>query len=449
MRSIPAAILAGLCLLAPLQDSPPNLRDLKKTLAESLAAADVDRADQAVRRIAELNTKQAVEFLITVGLRVDKYPGLDEHGKVRIFRAVLETLPEVTDEEARQYIFEEVLRLKRPRDESKQVFLTEIVGRMDGEDAETTLIELLSKARSDAVLIEAIEALGRGRSVRAVEPLIEILSERSDRKDLVWRAARMALISITGYDFEEDADWRNFWEGRKGRFDPTKDRGEAKPEGRSRERGVPSFFDEEVLARRLIFIIDTSKSMHIKDPPVGGEQPKAGPGGKGSDEACPICGDRHRGVGFPDARMRIERVKREMIRMIETLDTDVKFNILAFSTRVTAWNGADELLQATPKNKEKAIFFVRRMTFEEYTSTDRALERAFAHREANAIYLLSDGMPLRDGVSLPKDSILAKVALQNRTRKVKIFTFGFSKDADAEFLRKLAEENGGNFKAVR
>lgn len=147
--------------------------------------------------------------------------------------------------------------------------------------------------------------------------------------------------------------------------------------------------------------------------------------------------------------MRVERVKRELANLIDQLQSDRKFNILAFSTEVLPWKGGDELHQATEANKKHAIRFVKGLTFDEYTSTDRALERAFAHREAGAIYLLSDGTPFRDRAPLPKQPIFDMVQLKNKTRKVKVFTYGFSEDADHEFLKRLAKENDGRFKEIR
>ena len=76
------------------------------------------------------------------------------------------------------------------------------------------------------------------------------------------------------------------------------------------------------------------------------------------------------------------------------------------------------------------------------------LEQAFAHREANAILLLSDGGPYRDHEPLPPGPIHDMVGMNNKTRKVIIDTFGFSEDADKGFLKKLASDNGGTFKSI-
>lgn len=457
MRFPTAILLLGLVglLALPAMAEPQEKEDLstlKKMLAEGLQKPNINKASHAIVKIAGLNTKEAVRFLITVGLRVEKYPHLDEHDKVRIFRAARESIPKVTDEKARKYLFKEAQKLKRPQDSPKKVFLTEIIGKMEGQDAEEALIAIVSQRKIPPAQIMAIEALGRRRCVAAVEPLIEVFERREKNPDPVWKAAAMSLVEITGHNFHTAADWKNFWAVRKEMWDPEKHRGDAKAGGvKTREKTVPTFFDEQIFEKRVVFIIDISKSMHVKDPAEGGEQPRGAPGGKKgkAGDRCPVCGERHRGIGLPDSRMRVERVKKELIRMLDTLNADTKFNILAFSTDVLPWAGGDELLQATEVNVTKAKRFVEGLTFEEYTSTDFALERAFAHREAMAFYLLSDGTPYRDREPLPKEPIMDMVRMENKTRKVKIFTFGFSEEADKDFLTKLATENGGNFKAIK
>ena len=453
MRPRTAAILWGavaLVLLSGASRQGDTLPQLKKELLRSLNEGNANAATGAIKRIADLNTREAVEFLVARGLRVEKYTALNRHGKLLIFDAARKSLSRVTDPEAREYLFAEVRLLKKVQHSPKKVFLTEVIGHMKGEAAEKALIPLLGQDKFPAVQMEAIEALARRRSALAVDPFIRIVERREKNPDDLWKVASQGLVQITGYSFPTAVDWRNFWAIRKDTFDPKKDRGEAKPEEvRTKERNIPTFFDEDILAKRPIFVIDISKSMHVKDPAVGGEKPRRKPGEKKKNERCPICGDPHRGIGLPASRMRVERVKRELVSMIENLRPDRKFNILAFSTEVLPWTPGDELVQATEKNKAKAIRFVQGLTFEEYTSTDYALERAFAHRDAGAIFLLSDGTPYRDREPLPPKPILEAVRMENKTRKVKVYTFGFSADANKDFLEKLAGQNGGKFKAIK
>jgi hypothetical protein len=440
-----AALLLGAGFVGAEQQS---LDDLKKILGAAIEQGDANKATLAVNEIARLNSKEAVQFLINVGLQVDKSKKLDEHGKWRVFDAARQCLPKITDKDARAWIFKEAKKLKRAKDADKKVFLTEVITRMEGPDAEEALIPLLQSRGFQAVIVQAADGLGRKQVVAAVTPLIDLLEERERIKDQVWRAADDALVAITGHRFNSAMDWKNFWTIRGPSWDPKKDRGEEKAGGqRTMERKVPTFFEKEILDRRPVFIIDISRSMHVKDPAKGGEQPKQPKGNK--DQPCPVCKQKHRGIGLAQERMRVERVKNELVKLLDALDDSYKFNILAFSTDVLAWRGGDELIQATDKNLNSAKRWVQGLTYEQYTSTDRALERAFAHREANAFFLLSDGAPYRDKAPIDKKPIFEMVDMKNKTRKVKIFTFGFSEDADDVFLKKISSQNGGEFTEVK
>ena len=74
---------------------------------------------------------------------------------------------------------------------------------------------------------------------------------------------------------------------------------------------------------------------------------------------------------------------------------------------------------------------------EAQTHTDEALRAAFAEKDVDTIYLLSDGAPykLEHGSSVSVkfiQDIIAWVARENRFRKVKIHTFGFEEVAEED-----------------
>ena len=79
---------------------------------------------------------------------------------------------------------------------------------------------------------------------------------------------------------------------------------------------------------------------------------------------------------------------------------------------------------------------------------------AFKVPEVDSIYLYSDGNPERyrggPSWSIPQDKVLKKVRALNRARKLKINCYGMSSRSDTrKFLRKLAEENGGEYRDIR
>lgn len=466
MRRV-SIVLIPLLLLpaaAETRSQSKSFSDLKKWLGRSLEAGAAGNAEVLIGRIGTLDSRAAAEYLTDLGLKADRIRSMDEGGKLRVYLAARDSLRKMTGREAREYIFEQALG-KREDLRERRVILADVVGRMDGADAEKTLLSLLSSSESRAVKVVALRAVRMRRIKAALPVLIEMLGEREDDPDLLWQAVLETLRDITGEEFDRAAAWRKFWEEKGPTFDP--DSVSRDHRGRDPERTVSRAFDPKtILSKRAVFVIDVSASMHIKDPPQGGEQPtppkktreRKRPGEKGpagpdedeeKDEICPVCGQRHGGQGLPDSRMRIERVKRDLIKLIRSLTPDVKFNIVAFSQEIVPWVEGDRLLPATPGKREDAIAWVKKLTYQRCTCTDYALRKAFSYPEANAIYLLSDGRPYRGAGYLRTEPILVEVAWVNRLRSLQIFTYGFSKDADEKFMRRLARENGGTFTAVR
>jgi hypothetical protein len=174
-------------------------------------------------------------------------------------------------------------------------------------------------------------------------------------------------------------------------------------------------------------------------------------------------------------RMRIERAKNELKKAIASLSPKAKFNVIAFSNGVSPWQKR-KLVLATSRNKQAAIAFADKFSANGGTYTDDALKEAFANKEADTIYFLSDGAPEKypsrigqenpDNIKLI-DTILTWFRSENKFRKVKIFTFGFDGEGVwdpnrgpkppyhqkaqrfIDFMKKLAQESGGEYKSIR
>jgi hypothetical protein len=191
----------------------------------------------------------------------------------------------------------------------------------------------------------------------------------------------------------------------------------------------------------------------MKDRDVGGGE--AGKGGaQGSSEYDKI----------PKERMRIERAKSELKKAIAGLPPKAKFNVIAFSAGVSPWQ-KQKLVLATSQNKQAAIAFA-----------DRFNANGGTYTEADTIYLLSDGAPEKypsavgqenpDNVKMI-DTILTWFRNENKFRKVKIYTFGFDGEGVwdpnhgpkppyhqnaqrfIDFMKKLAEESGGEYQSIK
>jgi Ca-activated chloride channel family protein len=164
-----------------------------------------------------------------------------------------------------------------------------------------------------------------------------------------------------------------------------------------------------IYARRIVFVIDVSGSMH-------------GP--------------------------RIATAKRELLATIDALPEKSSFNIVVFSSRVAVWQNG--LMPATAGTKAIARAFVYGLHTGGETAAYDALETAFRF-DAEAVYFLTDGQPNAGKIPSPP-AILDAVARGNRTRRISIYTIGIAPGRPGSmldtFVSRLAEQNWGLYRRV-
>jgi hypothetical protein len=181
------------------------------------------------------------------------------------------------------------------------------------------------------------------------------------------------------------------------------------------DREVSEYFDTYIYAKRLIFVLDISSSM------------KAAAG---------------RGT-------RIELAREELASAIEKLPEDTYFAILLFDANVVLRN--PRLVQATEATRKRTAASVRKIQTGRGTNTFGALNKsAKVDGNAEAIFFLSDGMPSRGEITDPNE-ILKVVKKENFFRRIAIYSFGVGMDAGGgqQFMKQLAEQNNGVYKAIR
>jgi hypothetical protein len=173
--------------------------------------------------------------------------------------------------------------------------------------------------------------------------------------------------------------------------------------------------------------------------------------------------------GEPGQRTRIERVKRQLYRMVERYPVGRHFAVLAFSSDVVPvvakkrGNKYYPILM-TSKTREEVLEQILTLNASGFTRTDLAFETAFQFEGINTIYLLSDGYPQRDpklgSLPYPKQlqvtqelmrEILIFVRHKNHLegRRWEIHTLGFPKANLGNFLYNLAAQNYGEYSPVR
>lgn len=224
------------------------------------------------------------------------------------------------------------------------------------------------------------------------------------------------LRRITQHDPpQEPGAWNRWWQVHHRDFVYPTERIRTANDERGAQGSPLYYYNIPIHARRVAFVLDTSRSM-----------------------------------GASGAVSRLEAAKRELAATIEKLPEDTLFTVVAFNSEVTHWQ--DRLRTASPGNKALAAAFVRAQKPNGKTATYDAIHAALAvDPNLEAIYFLSDGAP-SDGSIVAPQTVLSTIRQENRTRRLKIHTlgaFGGQQAAGLEdFMRQLAEQNGGQFRRL-
>lgn len=302
-------------------------------------------------------------------------------------------------------------------------------------------------------------AIGAARRLRAkdsIGPLIEVLAREEGR---LRGDALDALQDITGMEFHDDASlWRNWWEGIQERFEVPSE-AEREKQRLAREENQVRYVGREAefmglptKSRRIIFVIDVSGSMEDLIQ---------------NKKTFKLAERAYRSY------QKMEIVKEELARAIESLGSEVRFNIFAFASKVKPWKKS--LVPANVVNKKGAAKWIRSLKpiggasqgfraraglggssglGEGKTNTYEALMSALDaggrggfdknyDSKVDTVFFLSDGVPTV-GKYVEKDEILGEVQRVNELRKIVIHTITIG-DMDHTLMKQIAEQNDGIF----
>ncbi|MGC4122781.1 MAG: VWA domain-containing protein [Myxococcales bacterium] len=166
------------------------------------------------------------------------------------------------------------------------------------------------------------------------------------------------------------------------------------------------FQQEEILGKRITFVIDTSGSM-------AGERMKV------AKDALKYC--------------------------VQRLNPQDRFNVIRFATDVEALGQAP--MEAKPEAIKKAVSFVDSLEALGGTAIDDALrlalkdgEKAAGSNGPHIVLFITDGQPT---IGETSEDAIAKNALGGNKAKSRIFTFGVGEDLNARLLDKLAADGQG------
>ncbi len=296
----------------------------------------------------------------------------------------------------------------------------------------------------------------------AIPVLIRMMEEAEGRiLDLLYPT----LIELTDLPFRNDAEqWRGWWERAAADYQLLSDAEIAKRRAARDQTNLEyraaktsaSFLGVDTPSERVIFVIDVSGSMEeeVVDREMFGER------------------------GFTQFG-KLDIVREELLRTVESLGDNVRFNILAFATEVTPWR--KDLAPANALNKRSAMAFVEDLEpiggtasgdlanaglvgssglTMGRTNTYAALCAALGVPEAeglgpatessrgvksdvDTIFFLSDGRP-SVGELVDPDDILGAVKKINQFRRVVIHTIAIG-EFQKDFMYDLATKSGGVF----
>ncbi|KAM9211762.1 LOW QUALITY PROTEIN: von Willebrand factor A domain-containing protein 3B [Dugong dugon] len=135
---------------------------------------------------------------------------------------------------------------------------------------------------------------------------------------------------------------------------------------------------------------------------------------------------------------KLDFVKDKIIQLIqEQLKYKSKFNFVTFDAQAVAWS--EKLAEINEDNLERAQSWVRGIEVGSSTNTLNALQIAFADKETQVIYLLTDGRP-----DQPPEVIIDQVKVSH---KIPVYTISFNYNDETAngFLKELACLTGGEF----
>ncbi|MFN0059250.1 MAG: VWA domain-containing protein [Planctomycetota bacterium] len=395
---------------------------LEGELKKAVAANNHQEIAGIVGQLAALETTRALEIVLAVGEQFPADP---------VRSAVLDAL---TASRTNNCLAFYAKQLAETRSAARAMVLIETLYMIDRPEALTPLLAVLTTHKDTRILLTVVRALRAKPTRETIDALLEFFRLVQDDRDSLWAETRVTLLALTEQNYELHDDWAKWWVEQRTEWKPKTD-DDADGKARTavfrpdRKLDLPQLFGQEIASKRVVFVIDTSKSMKEKQEGSGGAE-------EGS-------------AGKPDVP-RLELAKMELIRAIDKLRPDVRFNVIAYNTTQSFWQDGTKLLPATAKNKKSVTEYIRNWRADGFTNTEAAVMSGLALEGLDTLILLSDGSPTdpADGKLVDWKPILEAIRAENRFKKVTIHTLGF-KGANTTFMKTLAKQNGGTFASIK
>lgn len=298
----------------------------------------------------------------------------------------------------------------------------EALARLAGERA-IPLLRSLGRDDRWRVRLGVVRALADLKSPKSVAELVDQFARERGR---VREDCLVNLQRLTGRTFGLDVDaWRRFVEEAPDDFITRADQVMLQP---AKYAGGVRYYGVKTLSKRFVLVTDVSGSM---ETPVD-------------------IRSIYEGVA-----PRIEITIRELTRLIDELDADVSFDLVTFSDEARWWKPA--LVPANPRNKRNATAVVDAYRASGATNVHEALSFVFdmaeealdapiaKNEDLDTVFLLSDGVPT-EGAIQAADLLVDYIVERNSTLALRIHCLSLTNEAAAEeFLERIADASGGTY----
>jgi hypothetical protein len=420
---------------------PTSLSGLAKELRLAMKGGLVDKANAVVDSLAQMGSPDAYEIIMREAFAGDLY-AVEQHAGAIVASS---TAPAV---HAR--VFRNCEWKTNPNFKSRIIHLA-VAAAMADDPGALRAIHAALKDPSRPVVFAAIYWTRKLNRRESLEPLVAALQDREKKpQDRAYHDILKALKAISGANLEVAVDWKNFLKGQAQGAPPPVSRKDS-PTAIYRR---PTFFSVSMDSDSVVFVIDISLSMLIRDPPpppVVGRGPDASGEEEHRGKTVVVKRKEKKAEGKPAEpplnRERLFRVKEELVRVLSALPEKTRFGVMSFNHEVAWIDGSKTLRTATGPNKSAAIDWVKALVANGATRTDLALEDALSLSDVDTVYLLTDGAPKALGNQrLEIGPILAQAKEANRFLRARIHTISFAQIRDTRmmrFVQDLAAQNDG------
>lgn len=421
---------------------PTSLSALARDLRLAMKSGLVDKANALVDSLAQLGSPEAYETIMREAFTGELY-AVEQHAGAIVASS---TAPAV-----RAKVFRNCDSKTNPNFKSRIIHLA-VAAAMADDPGALRAIHAALRDPSRPVMFAALYWTRKLNRKESLEPLVAALQEREKKPDdRAYHDLLKTLRAISGANLQVAVDWKNFLKGQAEGAPPPVSRKDS-PTAIYRR---PTFFSVDVDSDSVVFVIDISQSMLIRDPPP---PPPPGRGSTTSGE------EEHRGKTVvvkkkekkvegkpaepPLNRERLFRVKEELVRVLNALPEKTRFGVMSFNHEIAWIDGSKTLRAATAANKSAAIDWVKALAANGATRTDLALEDSLSLSDVDTVYLLTDGAPRDLGNQrIETGPILARTKEANRFLRARIHTISFAQIGDTRmkyFVQHLAGQNDGS-----